>query len=296
MSETNFVTTIEDADCDAAYEQAIPDALALPGDHLTAINIDIPTAIITVIGALPRLKACHMHAQQLPLFEFAAFEKLPGYALALASAQARYVSATTPPEQLPTLLAAATEKRDVFLADAQALVARGLLNAESLKEYKGMHGYRNVAFDLMGVVQLLKTAWPSIKGRTGLENEELVEANKLALRLVSALAHREQSPEQVAAASDMRQRIFTLFTQAYEQVRRAVMFLRWDHDDADSIAPSLYAGRPNSNISRKSNAEQKPTATPIPVAVAGESSPAAALPNAPKVPVGMPGSDPFMHS
>jgi len=51
------------------------------------------------------------------------------------------------------------------------------------------------------------------------------------------------SPEQVAAATDIRQRVFTLFYNLYDEIRRAVSFLRWHHEDADSIIPSLYAGR-----------------------------------------------------
>jgi len=31
--------------------------------------------------------------------------------------------------------------------------------------------------------------------------------------------------------------------RAYDEARRAVVFLRWHQDDADTITPSLYAGR-----------------------------------------------------
>jgi len=30
---------------------------------------------------------------------------------------------------------------------------------------------------------------------------------------------------------------------AYDHVRRIISFLRWNEDDVDQIAPSLYAGR-----------------------------------------------------
>ncbi|MFS8069892.1 MAG: hypothetical protein ACMG6S_26300, partial [Byssovorax sp.] len=46
-----------------------------------------------------------------------------------------------------------------------------------------------------------------------------------------------------AEAADRKLRAFTLFTNAYDQVRRGVMYLRWDEGDADSLAPSLYKGR-----------------------------------------------------
>jgi hypothetical protein len=46
-----------------------------------------------------------------------------------------------------------------------------------------------------------------------------------------------------ADAIQIRQRLFTLFVTAWDQVRRALGFLRWNEDDVDDIAPSLYAGR-----------------------------------------------------
>jgi hypothetical protein len=42
-----------------------------------------------------------------------------------------------------------------------------------------------------------------------------------------------------------------LFANAYDQVRRAITFLNWKEDDLDELAPSLYAGRNNSNIRKK---------------------------------------------
>jgi hypothetical protein len=45
----------------------------------------------------------------------------------------------------------------------------------------------------------------------------------------------------VKAAADLRNRAFTLFTRGYDQMRRAVAFLRWDEGDADKVVPSLYA-------------------------------------------------------
>ncbi len=293
MSAIDIITIIENGDSDKAYEEVLPEAMALPNSQLTAIRLDIPAAIITTVGVMPKLKVVYEHAAKLPEFEAEVFDRLPKYVLALASAHSRYLSATTPPEQIRELLDTATEKRDVFLADARALATRGLINSDVLKEFSGMHGYKNVAFDLMGVIQLLKTTWPNIEGRTALTYDELVEANKLALRLVSAIGHREQSPEQVAASADVRQRMFTLFVDAYEQARRAVIFLRWNNGDADDIAPSLYSGRANAAANRKPNADQPPVVTPAPPAATVEAGNTAA-PNAAKIPIGMPGSSPLM--
>jgi len=45
-------------------------------------------------------------------------------------------------------------------------------------------------------------------------------------------------------ASEARLRAFTRLIRVYEGARRAVGYLRAPEGDADTIAPSLYAGRP----------------------------------------------------
>jgi hypothetical protein len=44
-------------------------------------------------------------------------------------------------------------------------------------------------------------------------------------------------------ADNTRDRAFTLFVQAYGQARRAVQYLRWQYNDAEKYAPSLYRRR-----------------------------------------------------
>jgi hypothetical protein len=79
-------------------------------------------------------------------------------------------------------------------------------------------------------------------------------ALKVAAHLLGLTGQKDQSPVVVAAAADMRKRAFTLFSRAYDDARRAIIFLRWHKEDADTIAPSLYASRGGSK--KKSNAEE----------------------------------------
>lgn len=287
MSETNSIPMIDEANADEAYERILPEAMAVPENSLATINVDITSAIITAIGVSQRLQHLEKEMSDLPNFPIEAVKKFQDYILALFSAQSRYTFATTPPEQLPEILERATTWRDILIADAKALVARGHLNGEPLKELTGTHGYKNVAFDLSGLSRLLKTAWPSIEEHTGLKMTELIEVDKLALKLATAVAHREMSPEQASAAADVRQRMFTLFCKTYDEIRRAIGYLRWHQEDGDTFAPSLYAGRPNSNIGKKNGDTNKPNET------ASGAPAAAAAPAAAKVPVGFPGSEPL---
>jgi hypothetical protein len=86
---------------------------------------------------------------------------------------------------------------------------------------------------------------------------------------------------------------------AYDHARRAVTFLRWNEEDVDEIAPSLYAGRTTAG---KKSGDAQATRPAVPPAdrkaPAGndDSQPAAAATGGATAAtgVGMPGSEPFL--
>ncbi len=90
---------------------------------------------------------------------------------------------------------------------------------------------------------MLRQNWEKISTKTAVQMSEIDQAISISEQLVRAVAGREQAPVVTAEQAQLRQRNFTLFARAYDQVRRAIIFLHWDEDDVDSIAPSLYAGR-----------------------------------------------------
>ncbi len=98
--------------------------------------------------------------------------------------------------------------------------------------------------------------------------------------LMIAVGKREQAPQAQTAAADLRQRCFTLFVRAYDELRRSISYLRWKHEDVDTIIPSLYSGR-----SRKAKDD---VTSPFPVTPVDVVDP-----NKPRIPRGMPGADPF---
>jgi hypothetical protein len=130
---------------------------------------------------------------------------------------------------------------------------------------------------------------------------ELDQAESIGEQLVNAVGTREQAPAVAAEVTQQRQRMFTLFLNSYDQVRRAVTYLRWNEGDIDTVAPSLYAGR----AARKKPDEPAPAPTPptpvvAPVKAGGvtpspEPVVSVAKPPAgiPIVPAGLPGSSSF---
>ena len=253
-----------------AYARVTADHAALKAEELIAVNIDIPAAVTTVLGVLPEVKALRDRMAELPSFDVASFDKLEDYALALNFAHAGYLSATQPADDLDALSADAAELKAQLLGDANALALHGLLDAQQFAQLRGGNGTKNLAVDLEILSRVLLAAWPKIQGKSATSVEDLELAASMSTRLMRIAGMREQSPALTAAATDARLRAFTKLLQVYEDARSAVAFLRRREGDADTIAPSLYPGRP-----RRRPVDDKAPTDPA-------SPPAAGTPGTPK--------------
>jgi hypothetical protein len=268
MSDIKRMTVDDEVLATEIYAKLLPELSSLSKDELTFINVDMPSVVATVLGALPEVRALRSELERVPDFDLATFDKLEDYATALGYTHAQYVTATQPSDDLEALSEEALGVREQLLADATALSLRGFIDGNRLKELRGANGYKNLATDLQGLAGILQESWAAVQGRSGVEMADLERAMKLGQRLLRVVGLREQGPATAAVATDIRQRAFTVLTRAWDQVRRAVMFLRWNIGDADQIAPSLYAGR--------GNRRKTPVETPLP-----DTEPSVPVPSAP---------------
>jgi hypothetical protein len=147
---------------------------------------------------------------------------------------------------------------------------------------------------------LLRANWDTIGSKTAVQTSELDRARDIGEQIIAAVGTREQAPVLTAAQAQQRQRNFTLFANAYDQVRRAISYLRWNEDDIDDIAPSLYAGRGTGR--KKPDAPQptpapspapSPVVNPAPAPVAAAATHTAAASSPVALPSGMPSANPF---
>jgi hypothetical protein len=274
QNEITIDPTINNALFETGYNAALADIQSLSEQDVVAINLDVMGAVATATGSLPELRNLREQIiAELPKFDIARFDKLHNYALALGYAHAEHLISEQPPEELKPLLEEGIQLRETLVRDAQTLAARGLLNGEALRSLKGPNGYKNVAIDLQILAQLLKANWAAIQGKCAIDEGDFARAAALASRLIHVVGLREQGPAGVARTADLRARAFTLFTRCYDDARRAVIYLRWHQEDADTIAPSLYAGR--------SNGRTGVTRKPLEPTAAETASPPAAVPASP---------------
>lgn len=260
----------------------------LPSD-LLAVNLDMRAAVATILGALPEIVALRDRIERLPELDQSAVASLARYAQAAWHANSLAAGANAPIADIGAVNERATVMRDTFLSDARALVHRGLIPAQRIEPFKGLFGYKLVAYELSGLADVIIDSWKAVDGKTAITLAELNGAKELAEQLVTLAGKREQGPPVTAEVALDRQRAYTLCVRAYDETRRAVSYLRWREGDADTITPSLWAGRGGRGKPEKATGGDAQSDDN------GQSTPATPAPQpAAKVPPGMPGGSPFV--
>jgi hypothetical protein len=223
-----------------AYDSLLPALLALRASEVVTINLAVPGAVTKALGiqlVLAALKERIVAA--LPEVDASIPEHLMTHAMALSHAHTLFLMASQDVDTLPSLAAEARKLRKILLRDAEGMIQRGLLDAAMMPRLRIDKGYGNLAFDLQLLAQLFRRC-PPPAGLTAVREADLQRAEKLAATILILLGHRKKLRASIEAAADVRNRAFTLFTRVYDEVRRAVVYLRWGDGDADRLVPSLY--------------------------------------------------------
>lgn len=227
-----------------ALLRLMPELKALPSEDLKQVQLDIPSAVATVLGSLPEIRALRADIEAaVKDFDFVSFDKLEDYALALTDAHTEFLIATKPMDDLDQMIDEGGRLKAKFAADANACVVHGLIDPKKLSEVQGGVGFKELASDLSIYAKVFTQSWPSIQNKVGTTLADIERAGKLAQRIIRVVGTREQATQNVAEATDVRMRVYTLFMRTYDYIRRAVTFLRWAEADAEEIAPSLFADR-----------------------------------------------------
>lgn len=227
----------------AGFERVEHDMGELAPTDLEVVNLDVPRVVATVLGVWPGVLELRAGVASLPAFDLARFERIRDYALALGYWHTRHVAAAKRMADLRPRAEELMRLRNILHADALALTKRQLLQREEVQRLRIGKGYQNLTTEVRGLVDLFRTRWKEVAGRSATQKNELEFASRLADDLISALQQREEGLVVLAEAALCRQRAFTLLIRAYDDARRAVTYLRWHSGDVDRIAPSLFAGR-----------------------------------------------------
>ena len=215
--------------------------LAIPPRDLVTVNVDVAAAALTVLAASRQIREHRAELVALVGEEMASVvDRLDPVARAALQAH-NSLQAVLSGEDIQTLSAELVQIREALVAEVRALIARHVLATGVLRELRGAHGFQNQCSDVLRLVSLLERQWDVVGPNTGVDLAYLRHAERVTHALVSALGARSRATRSPNA--DLRQRAYTLMFRTYDRARRIVSFLRWDHGDADVIAPRLMSGR-----------------------------------------------------
>jgi hypothetical protein len=298
MSENNNgIKPINGPRLRSALEKIRRELDALSRDDLAPINFEPISAVVTARGAYPNIAKYREAILELPNFQAEHFEQFELYVQAAYCAQTLLQAASSPPEQFQELITEASQLRENLLSDATALAKRGLMSALPLENLKGNTSFKTIASDLMILTHLFRGVWPKLIGKTCVTEEELDRAEVLSDEVIYDLGQREHAPAKIADVSLERQKAYTLFLTAYDQLRRAITFIRWNEGDADEIAPSLYAGRKRKAVTLEEPTPNitAPITQPSPTPTVPTHTAVASTAKNETIAVGLPGSNPFTN-
>jgi hypothetical protein len=290
--EANTQTPVGISRLQQAYQCRLAKMLELKDEELEQIGVDIATVYAFASGVMINVRPYREEVRAISCLRHDVLEHIEDDLLALGHAQALHLAATTPAAALPELYAKLIEIRARMFADCSALAQRGFLPADKLRELKGPTSHTTTAFDVLAMATICRAIWDSIQGKTALQMSDIEEAETLADRILSAVGERVATDKEVAAATLNRKRAFTLFTRAYEEMRRGVSCLRWHEGDVDELIPTLETTR-GSGRSKKASGGTGPGTDVPPAQPPAAGSPATSPAFRLDVPVGHPDSSPF---
>jgi hypothetical protein len=231
-----------------AYERVAAELDALPAERVGTINIDVSTAVATVVGASAKLAELRPDVvARLPNHPIEAIDKLTDYALAALYAHLQtFGRQLASPDRVHELLAEAAPLRQRLLAVADMLASLGMLEHDPVAAIRAGSGHLDTANDLIALSALFTNEWERLHNRVPLDPAELDRAARLGTELLVALGVRKvrsgDAPD-VKGWADRKARAMRLMFDAYDSARQAVHYLRWKEDDAESYTPSLFSRR-----------------------------------------------------
>jgi len=232
-------------------------------EGFTVMRLSAATAAGIAEGSLPRILKHHAAVEA----EFGAPRAayIHGLASLVNETQDAYLDVTMVEAagSVAALHAEVATSHVLLLADADGLIHRKLLDPKLVEPCRPAQGYLTTVSSTLMTVKLFRERWDQIKERAPTTKEDLDLAESKALELRQRLNEGDLGAERIEAM-ERRATLLAMLVRQYGEVRRMIGFVRYWHDDADDIAPSLWSGRGKKRASSANEVEREEVA-PEPV-------------------------------
>jgi len=232
----SLVTDFEDVE--KAYLQVSAELESFDSSTFTYMNVDVESATAIVLGVADQVLAYRERIAKLPEFDMVHVDKLVDYAKA-----AWFLFVTNQPavagKEADALIKEAGELRAKLLVWAPPLVAGGFFEEAAVARIREGGGFKDLASDLVALVALYRSKWQSVGTIVGVTDEELVRAAQLGTAVFGIASRKENAAKPGAEGSLRLRKAWSRLELAYNEVRRALDYLRPRDLPLDEIVPNL---------------------------------------------------------
>lgn len=226
----------------------------IPSKDLGTLNIDVVSVTARVFVRLPDLRGLSAQAEEVfRAFDRRIFDRLEKTAQALRHAVFLYASMWENKLAINKLLPEAREVREELVDDLKILLKREVILTDLPKHLRRGNGPQHMSTDLQALTGFFREQWARVQHRTGLREADLARAEVVTWKLHDLVVARVQAAKSLPKVVRERAAAFTLFSRAYDEVRRFVTFLRWRKDDADEFMPALFLREKRKKREKKSD-------------------------------------------
>jgi hypothetical protein len=223
-----------------AFEQAKAEILALiAAGGLQALNRDPGKAARTMLTGYGNVKRFLPDIEALPHLKLDRIKTLERNLQAFAYTDGLVGVWKDAPRFDEELLEKVRAARRVLLASFELCVARGLLKREEVTLSGGGTPLDQIK-DVRRLGLALKASWDKVGTQIGGDPEAIEQTFLDADALTKALAAKDELEEQSRMALAMRSAAWTLCVLSYQELERAVEYLRFHEKDSRTLLPSPF--------------------------------------------------------
>jgi len=224
----------------ASYAKAKPLTEGVQDHRLRQINVQADLAYVNAMAGFTAISPHLGTIRGIPGVDVEAIERVPLLSEAFLGANHELTRLAQPDSELPVRLTRGRQVRKGLLHIAKGAAALGLIPSARVKRIVQGSGSLDTASDLIDLALLFGEFEESCRGKVTVAPEFIAEANEIGTWLRRALrptgALPKARPDEIREATLIRQRIWTLLCEAYEELQRVATFLRID-------VPSLQSRR-----------------------------------------------------
>ena len=228
------------AACDttAAYRQRKIALAQIPARSLARIHVNVAIAAEATLIAIPKLEAHKAEIKHLYNTTADLVHELEISALAAWHADALGIKG--PQDDLQAIANEGYAIRADLLQWASVLSRRGIIDSTKVDTIEMKRGYRELAVDLVRLVDAFEESWDSIDGKILVTKGEIEHARALSGRILDRIVgRRSDRTDSDPGPMQMRQRAFTRLVQDHRRVARAIAFIVGPDGDPNEILPPL---------------------------------------------------------